>query len=750
MSEKLDLNLLPVARYGGQEYPELLGLFVSEPPKRAARGRGSDRLILYLAMTGNAPLSPSKQEQALAYLADLYYKTPGSVTSGLRAISEEFNNLLHKRNVRIASSGRQGVGLLVQAVLRDEQLTLAHCGPTHTFLITANEVQHFHDPEMAGLGLGQGRSAPLHFFQATIKPNDTLILAAQPAPDWDPSTLGGIHGQGPESLRRRLFGSSVADLNAVLIQAKAGQGKFYLPKPKSEEVSQASIDILPDVTQAPVAVEPVPGIERMEASPIADSEPEPAVHAVSAPVQPEPEPMPREGAAQRVGGIASNAKAGRKSRGGVNLAPLGKFLVIVGTPMARVGAILGSAVKTLFVRMLPGEFFQSIPVPLMALIAIVIPAIVVTAGSWTYIRLGRDAQNEILLAQAQQKVLQAASQTDLLARRAAWEDILEFLQPLGNDPKAEALRVQARNALDDLDLIKRLEYKPALQFDPQDNVQITNLLLVDDDLYMLEGNSGTVLRAQLIGQAFVWDQTFQCGPNISGVRLSGPIIDILAWPAGFKPVASVVALDASGNLLFCSPNKPPETGKLTTPPNGVFGNLMGFTYDEGNLYVLDPLSNAVWIYLGSKVEEEPYLFFDQQIPFMQDVVDLAVNNEELYLLHSDGRMTVCFYSAVETALTRCSDQQYMDFRPGRENTPWMAANPFTQVLHSQPPDPALFLLEPVSKGIYHFSLRSLAFQRQFMPSTTLAGGGATAYAVNPIQRYFFLAAGGQVYYAAVP
>jgi len=239
---------------------------------------------------------------------------------------------------------------------------------------------------------------------------------------------------------------------------------------------------------------------------------------------------------------------------------------------------------------------------------------------------------------------------------------------------------------------------------------------------------------------------------VAGVTLSGAIMDILAWPATFDPQASILAMDASGNLLYCLPNIEPEGKKLAVPPNMLFGDLLGFTEDLGNLYVLDPSSNAVWIYWGSKVGEEPYLFFDQQVPVMQTVVDLAVNNDELYLLHEDGHMTVCYYNGLEEALTRCTDQQYMDFRPGRENTPLVAPSPFEQVLHAPPPDPSLYLLEPEGRAIYHFSLRTLAFQRQFLPLdiNKLPLGRATAFAVDPIRRNFFLAVGDQVFYAMMP
>ncbi len=254
MATSLDLNLLPVARYAGREYPELLSLYAAEPPRRSARGREADRLILYLAVAGNAPLPPGKQDQVLADLAKLFFATPGSVTAALRRVAEELNKLLLERNLHLTSSSRQGIGLLTQAVLRGSQLYLAASGPVNFFLVTADQTEHYFDPEMADRGLGQGRSTPISFFQSTLQPNDTLIMAVQPAPSWSVENLTGLHGQGPESLRRRLFNQAIPDINAVMVQARTGKGAFYLPKPGKPGAAPSAVEEEQPVAQPPTAL----------------------------------------------------------------------------------------------------------------------------------------------------------------------------------------------------------------------------------------------------------------------------------------------------------------------------------------------------------------------------------------------------------------------------------------------------------------------------------------------------------------
>jgi hypothetical protein len=187
-----------------------------------------------------------------------------------------------------------------------------------------------------------------------------------------------------------------------------------------------------------------------------------------------------------------------------------------------------------------------------------------------------------------------------------------------------------------------------------------------------------------------------------------------------------------------------------TAPDTQWGKPTAFTLDFGDLYVLDTQSNAVWIYRDLNVTESPRFFFSAQVPSLEDVIDLAVNNNDLYLLHTDGRMTTCTYSALAEAPTRCEDPAaYTDPRPGRESRPLNEDAPFSQVLFVPPPDPSIYLLQPQSPAVYHLSVR-LTFQRQFQPRTPLGDRPATAFAVSRENRLLFLALGNQVYYANLP
>jgi hypothetical protein len=268
--------------------PDLPGLHIAARPRRTARGRQADRLILYFVMEGNAQLSPSQQEQLLARLVQTYYKTKGSVTAALRATAESLNQQLLDHNLKEASSGQQGVGLLMLMSLREERIYLAQCGPTHAFLLSSGGMQHIYDPQPTRRGLGLGRTTPVYFSQISLKEDDVFILAPQPPAEWSETALGGLYGQGLETIRPRLMKLAGIDLSALLIQAKAGPGKVFLlrPKPATATPDSAPIPLGAPLATAAVIASATPALEAAEATI------EPVSEEATVEEQPEAETIP--------------------------------------------------------------------------------------------------------------------------------------------------------------------------------------------------------------------------------------------------------------------------------------------------------------------------------------------------------------------------------------------------------------------------------------------------------------------------
>jgi hypothetical protein len=301
--------------------------------------------------------------------------------------------------------------------------------------------------------------------------------------------------------------------------------------------------------------------------------------------------------------------------------------------------------------------------------------------------------------------------------------------------------------LDNLDAIVRLDYQQAIVGGLDASVRVSRLVATPTDLYLLNAAQGNVLRAIITGRGYEIDPNFQCGPTFGPIDV-GPLIDIAELQPGAFENASLLGMDANGNLLYCVIGSQPYSAAMA-PPNTGFGQPTGMTLDRNDLYILDPKANAVWYYRNLEVSQQPRLFFGAEIPPMDDVIDLAAYNQDLFLLHADGHMTKCTYSGLTESPTRCDDPYpYSDNRPGRVHGPTVEDTVFSQIYFLSFPERSIYLLDPQNQAIFYFSVL-LNLQNQYQPIEPIAEGEATAFAISP-NRTAFLAAGNYVYYAALP
>jgi hypothetical protein len=230
-------------------------------------------------------------------------------------------------------------------------------------------------------------------------------------------------------------------------------------------------------------------------------------------------------------------------------------------------------------------------------------------------------------------------------------------------------------------------------------------------------------------------------------------IQLYAKPDGSANV--LLGMDGSGGMMECAPGAPPIYIPLAPPPAG-WKQPIAFTAHLGSVYVLDPQTKQVWVYRGGNFASPPDLFFDQNIPPLETVVDLTAGQEDLFLLHADGHITLCTIAGFGVSATQCNDPfPYQDSRPGRQGQALTPPTPFNELQAAPAPDPSIYLLEPGTPAIYHFSLR-LAYQRQLIPQANLTTSGtldnraATAFALSPDRRVMFLAFDNEVVYAGMP
>jgi len=736
-------------------------------PRKAARGREGDRLIVYITLNGNTSFSTAEYQQLATKTASRFFETPGALTSALRAGTQALNDRLLERNLNSTSQGQYVIGWLTLAALRGSQCTLLQAGPTHTFWIGREYIRHIHDPALSGKGLGLGQAINYYLSQSDLQPGDRVILSDNPSPKWEAALKDGFRLSSLEAARRRLFALAHGDINAVLIHIAEGNGNLNILHPAPSEKNASSTPIrtesLPPPSQPGSEPEPEPSFPEMNDAPAsayaipAQEKPEPdypaSIPRLQTPPSEEFPPlmemdediMPEEEAEEPAPREPSEAtrQVAKKLVGGMQA-------------WRRMSDSLAHRIGRFLPNLLPGSepaSSSAISNISMAIIAMAIPLLVVTLASVIYFRFGHSNMYDNFITQAEIARTKAVSASDPARQRDGWQEVLfnvSRAEEFRTTPDSQAMRLEAQSNWDELLGIQRLEFFPA--FSGSTGVQISRLAANDTDLYLLDAEQGRILYAnQVGGRGFEINTSFRCEPGAYGGYQVGALVDILTLPRLNSMNATVLGTDANGNLLYCAPGQVPQAIPLPLPDTG-WGRVTAFTYDSGNLYVLDSESRALWVYIGKDASfvDRPYFYFGGQIPEVDNVIDLVVDGDKLYLLHADGQLTTCSYSRMEAVPTHCeSPSQLTNLFPAYEGISLLEQAHITQMQLTAAPNSTLALLDVDSRGILRLSPHSLELQNQIRPAldseNSLPSGSASAMTFST-NHTLFIAVDGRVYF----
>ena len=807
-----DLNILPIHRINGQELPSLPGLLAVAPPRRRARGREHDSLIMYLMLSSNAAFSASQFKQLTNNAAGLFYQSPGPLTSAMRKVAESINTTLLEQNLATSGQGQHVLGLLVLAAVRGDQCTFLLSGPTHAVWVSEGQSSHIHDPALSGKGLGSGQKINSYFSKVELHPHDLLVLCGIFPRDWEADLLNERPPASLEASYRKLTFTK-GDLHAALIQAQSGHGTLTILRHAASSASRRPAgqpEIVPAIQESaslppPEAApiwEEIGGIE-YEESPASEEELDTLADFAAHMVQPSAYAIPPQ--TENIHPPGEEIQTVGK-RGFPSSIPRAKPAEPLSTPLVeteveeeqtdepaprirrrrfrirtnahaeatrqmaktvvggiqtgrRVNERVAAFVQRFVPRLLPGPASKNplmLPPSLMIFMAIVIPVLVVTAASVVYLQFGQSIQYDELYGQALSARAQAISETNPSRQRDAWQSVLTFLgkaDEYRQTQESQALRNEAQANIDNLMGIMRLEFVPAFANGVGGSTQISRMAASESDLYMLDAEDGDILHASFTGRSLDLDPSFNCQPgSYSGYQV-GTLVDILALPKVNAVNGTVLGIDGSGNLLYCAPGQVPQAIPLPKLPNTNWGRITAFALDRGDLYVLDAVSRAVWVFTGkdSTFVDTPYFYFGNQIPNIENAIDLAVGGDDLYLLQTDGHLTTCTFSRLAEAPTRCTDPAiYKDSFPAHQDLNIFAVAHFTQALLTNPPNSVVLLLDSENRRVFRFSSRSLELQNQI---TGYAGEGDPfdsgpigAMTVSP-NYVLYLAIGDQVYFA---
>ncbi len=782
-----DLFIFPIHLSGGKELPDLPGLVVSAAPRRVLRNRAGDTLAALLTLPSKNILTAESQQEMLLHLSATYFNTPGSVTSGLRAASEQINTFILGSNQFDSPSGRPNVGVLNLVVFHGGTLYILHSGPTHTLVVNPDGVTDFVDLEGAGRGLGVSSTITPRYFTTSIREGSMVLLCPSPPPTWTPALLTGSSRLNLDQFRRRLLAQSPFNMTAAVAQVQSGRGEVHRLKPRvPQEAAPADPYSEPkpvspetEPPETPPMTEPVYGeIPLPQFKPAADL-PLTTPEAFRFPGQPAgkpefpiddnlaekseppqletPRPAPVKTTEEQIGFRTIPASEIPGPQVAAPETPLLDKITAFLESLIQIPEQVAPKVKPPVIKINPVKTDPSgsIAASTLLFIALAVPVIVVFISTYVYTRSGRGEQRTEYLIQAQAFALQAAGQIDPEAQRSGWTQSLynvKKAEEYGRTDETKMLREQAQAALDALDSIIRLPVQEAVPDAIPSNISISRIAASTTDVFALDSFQGRVLRFALTGDGYELDPNFNCGPGPSGGKMIGALVDIVTLPPNNEYKASVLGMDAKGNLLYCIPGSMPLSSSLA-PPDTDWGKITAFTVEEGSLIILDQASNAVWWVAGNGVgfPGQPHLFFNNKIPQLADVIDLAMYQDDLLLLRKDGHVTRCTFNNFSSAPTRCQDPAGFGDKSGKPIAYFPDAL-FLQLVTVPPPDPSIYILDTNGPTIFHFTLR-LNLQRRLRFQTvdqySLPDKPVTAFDVAS-NRVAWIAMGNRVFYTPLP
>ena len=582
------------------------------------------------------------------------------------------------------------------------------------------------------------RRIQVRYSQAEISPNDLILMSEQPPASWTVQNLSGCTTLSMDQAKRRLLSQVTGSLEALVIKVKQGRGdvsvgdwsepesiaKESSPLEEEPPVATAQMDAAEQPVEEPISQQP------FEPDPAQETLSEDGQQAVFIPeesveeelldeTQWDQEPvtvLPGETEQPLPEGAATPQAAPMRSGPSAFMVAMAKVWMRLRNWGGKVGR-LGSRINS---RINQKEFNERIGSPsfFMLIMVLGIPLVLILSSIMVYTRSGKAEEHQALLAEAQQAVDLALAEKDALQQRDYWAQALDLVnqaQEYDVTQESRALFEQAQTSLDEMDLAGRLDFLPALtQFFPE-NVVITRIQSSSSGVYLLDETTGSVLRISSNSKGFYeLDTEFDCSPRAYGLTTVTDLVDFVVLPSN-EDNYRVMALDEQGNLLYCRPDDLAVSRTLSAPSGG-WKQIAGVAYDNDILYVLDAEKDEVWMYEGLNPDDEeaagiifsesPSRFFDEDVPDLGGAIDLAVNEEDLYILHEDGHMSQCKYSALkDVKLTECQDPApYNDSRVGREKKPWIFMDSrFILMQQTTLPNAAIYILDAGNRSISQFS-----------------------------------------------
>ena len=732
----MDFLYYPLVSKQGIESEEFPGALLTGAVRGAHRHRVKDTLAVLLSLSGDHRFSLEDIQELLKNASDVFFGAQGSVTRAMQAACDQVNKIMLARNLDRGYEGIRAVGSINLAVLHNEWLFVAQYGSTLTTLISVELYEDFGVSEGQSETLGQSKRIQPRFYQSGIKPGDLILMNGKPPESWSSYYLAGSAALSMLQVKRRLLNQVANNMEAIVIKCAEGSGQVIVhnwaeveeEKPEKTDADSVSPFITSEQGDSKILDETVDEEHSFNTdSPILDQKTEP--HSPENPSQQDEVIYLGGGDISVVAGETEKPDLLMEKSQTENVPEKITNPAIVSIARAwmnarTINAKLRQGIERINKKFNPKYLpSQSTLTPVFStLMAIVIPLILILVSTTVYTRTGKAEQFTIYMEQAQSNALLAKEEKDPIKQHGYWEKALNLAKAAESyniTQDSRMLYEKAQFHLDSMDLAARLDFRPALtQFFPE-GVVISHIQASSSGVYLLDKTSGSVMRISLNNKGFYEiDDEFKCAPGPYGLETLTDLVDFVILPAN-EDNFKIMALDAQGNLLYCSPGELAVSRKLNAPNNG-WGRIIGVAYENDTIYILDADKDAIWMYAGKDpnkpndktatgivFSDKPLKYLDEDIPDLGGAIDLVINQEDLYVLHADGHMTQCRFSAdKEIRLTECKDPSpYTDNRVGRpDKKPWIIADAvFSMAQSTRQPNASIFLLDTSGQSVYRIS-----------------------------------------------
>ena len=636
---------------------------VLSPAGRVERSREGEELFFLFQPTDQS--HPRLCRELREIVRQSYWSTPGSVTAALRRSASVANRHLFEHNLN-ADRPDRCYGGLACAVPNGRDLFLLQAGPAWACFLQGSRLRCFPQGEkLAHVGIGP--VADVGLYHVFVGQGDTLLLSSY-------TLLRDVNEDG---LRRVL---ALGDIDSVAAGLRRVGGRDFVAL--AARWVTAEKEERPEPSEPPQTVEsvrrPQPTREELARGRRRPRvEPEPEIARAEVDGRPQAPARERDSGLARGLGKAKQALGSMLKSGwhllGVALSYVWHGLAAAGAGVFALGKWLIGAVAVTIRSMLPGSSqatrhrIPGHPPPaenptIMTVIAAAIPIVILAVVVVAYRQFAVQSRLQGIHRQAEEQVaLAQAAETGSEEARVHWEQALEHveaaatLQP--DQPSIQALRDQARQALDRLEGIERLELTHLVDFGSSNPGR--QLILHEQTLFVLDAEDGWAAQvpldevaeegAQLEGDGDAEQDRppvlMHTGQQVGGEEI-GTLVDAV-WVdgEGGRRSSALLALVEGGQIVSYDPAWTSEAGApqlslldLGSPPPG---RAVAVASYEGRFYVLDATADEagqIWRYRpeGNAYPSQPERYFAAPPPrSVEQAIDMAIDGD-VFILYQDG------------------------------------------------------------------------------------------------------------------